>query len=157
VRDWWQYPELRWVNRLDWVPLVALAAAVWGLGAYLEHAAPQLGTNGPQMFVWGWLISTIVLYHTTYTINSVAHQLGTQRFSTDDDSRNNFWLAILTLGEGWHNNHHHYPGSARQGFYWWEIDLSFYLLKLMSWCGLIWDLKPVPDRIRRARRVQAAT
>ena len=83
-----------------------------------------------------WLISTVVLYHATYTINSLSHQLGSRRFDTSDDSRNNWLLAILTFGEGWHNNHHHYPAAARQGFYWWEIDLTYYGLRLLALIGL---------------------
>src|SRR5581483_3885902 len=81
--------------------------------------------------------------------NSLAHCIGRRRYATTDDSRNSFVLALLTLGEGWHNNHHHYPASARQGFYWWEIDVSYYLLVFLSWTGLIWDLKPVPERVLR--------
>jgi stearoyl-CoA desaturase (delta-9 desaturase) len=104
------------------------------------------------MLVWGFVISTIVVYHVTYTINSVAHQVGSQRYDTGDDSRNNFFLAILTLGEGWHNNHHYYPASARQGFRWWEVDLTFYGLRVLSWVGLIWDLRPVPAHVVAGRR-----
>ena len=83
------------------------------------------------MLVWGFFVSTVVLYHATFTINSLAHRFGTRRYATRDDSRNNCWLALLTFGEGWHNNHHHYPASARQGFYWWEIDLTYYGLRLL--------------------------
>ena len=146
VGDWYRYPELRLINRLDWVPLVLLGVATFLFGSFLASYYPSLGTNGPQMLVWGFFISTVVLYHATYTINSLAHRFGHRRFKTSDDSRNNFALAILTLGEGWHNNHHHYPASARQGFYWWEIDITYYVLKAMSWTGLIWSLKPVSER-----------
>ena len=97
--------------------------------------------------LWGFIISTVALYHVTFAINSLAHTYGTRRYATDDDSRNNLWLALLTFGEGWHNNHHFYPNSARQGFRWWEIDISYYLLVAMSWLGLIWDLKPVPAHV----------
>jgi stearoyl-CoA desaturase (delta-9 desaturase) len=105
------------------------------------------------MLVWGFLISTIVLYHATYTINSIAHQYGSQRYDTGDDSRNNFWLALLTLGEGWHNNHHHFPAAARQGFFWWEIDMTYYGLVGLSWVGLIRDLRPVSERALHDRRL----
>ncbi len=105
------------------------------------------------MLVWGFVISTVICYHATYTINSLAHRWGSRRFETGDDSRNNLWLALLTLGEGWHNNHHHYPAAARQGFYWWEIDLTYYGLVVLKWCGLIWDLKPVPEHALRRNRV----
>ncbi len=108
----------------------------------------DLHTTGWQMLVWGFFISTVLVYHGTYTINSLSHVFGRQRYKTGDASRNNPWLAIITLGEGWHNNHHHYPASVRQGFYWWEFDITFYLLKLMSFFGVIWDLKPVPAAVR---------
>ncbi len=143
VRDWLRYPELRWLNRFDWVPLLLLAIGLFVLGALLQRYAPALGTDGWQMLVWGFFVSTIMLYHFTYTINSLAHTVGKQRFATGDDSRNNFFLALLTLGEGWHNNHHHYPASARQGFYWWEIDVTYYGLLLLKSLGLIRDLRPV--------------
>lgn len=96
------------------------------------------------MLVWGYFISTVVLIHATLSINSLAHRWGKQRYQTGDESRNNIVLALFTMGEGWHNNHHHYPVSARQGFYWWEIDISFYILKLMEKMRLVWDVKTVP-------------
>ncbi len=148
VRDLLQFPELRWLDRFDILVPVALAVALFGLGMLLEHVAPSLGTNGWQMLVWGFFVSTVACYHGTYTINSLSHVFGSQRYQTGDASRNNWLLALITLGEGWHNNHHHYPSSTRQGFYWWEIDITFYLLKLMSWLGIIWDLKPVPVSAR---------
>jgi len=147
ARDWLRYPELVWVEKLDWLPFIALAGACWGLGAWLESAAPSLATSGPQMLVWGFFISTVMLYHATYTINSLAHRFGTRRYDTRDDSRNNAWLALITLGEGWHNNHHRFPAAARQGFFWWEIDLSFLGLRLMSMFGLVHDLRPVPAHV----------
>ncbi|MHC4217605.1 MAG: acyl-CoA desaturase [Planctomycetota bacterium] len=147
VRDWSRFPELRFIDRFDWFVPVLLAVGLFGLGELLARVAPSLGTNGWQLLIWGFFVSTVVLYHATYTINSLAHRFGHQRFETDDDSRNSFWLALITLGEGWHNNHHHYPASARQGFYWWEVDLTYYALKVLAWCGLIWDLRPVPARV----------
>ena len=144
IPDLAKYPELRWLDRFDLVVPVALAAALFGLGALLERVAPQLGTSAGQMLVWGFFISTTVLFHATVTINSLAHRFGKRRFETRDDSRNNLWLALITFGEGWHNNHHFFPGSARQGFRWWEIDLTYYGLRLMALFGLVRDLKPVP-------------
>ena len=138
------YPELRWLDRYDTVVPVLLAAALFGIGMLLERLAPGLGTNGPQLLVWGFFISTVVLFHATVTINSLAHRFGRRRFDTRDDSRNNLWLALLTFGEGWHNNHHFFPGTARQGFRWWEIDLTWYGLRLLALVGLVRDLKPVP-------------
>ena len=145
---------LQLLDRFDILVPVALAVALFALGWALETWAPSLGTDRWQMLVWGFFVSTVVCYHATYTINSLSHVYGRRRYDTGDDSRNNFWLALLTFGEGWHNNHHHYPMSARQGFYWWEIDLTYYGLRLLAALGVIWDLKPVPAAIRDgARRV----
>ncbi len=147
VRDWSRFAELRFINRFDWISPALLAVALYGIGEFLRVAAPGLGTNGWQMFVWAFVISTVAVYHATYTINSLAHTIGTQPYDTGDDSRNSFLLAILTLGEGWHNNHHYYPASARQGFRWWQVDLTYYGLKLLEKLGLIWDLRAAPDRV----------
>jgi len=144
VPDLAKYPELRWLDRFDIAVPAALAVAMYALGALLQNVAPQLGTSGGQMLVWGFFVSTIVLFHATVTINSLAHRYGKRRFATKDDSRNNLWLALLTFGEGWHNNHHFFPGSSRQGFRWWEVDLTWYGLKLMAALGLVRGLKPVP-------------
>lgn len=152
IRDFSHYPELRLLDRFDFLAPALAMLVLYGLGALLEAYRPELGANGWQMLVWGFVVSTIVLYHATFTINSLAHRFGSRRYATRDDSRNNAWLALLTFGEGWHNNHHHFAGSARQGFYWWEIDLTWYGLKIMNWLGLIWDMKPVSAHIRSARR-----
>jgi stearoyl-CoA desaturase (Delta-9 desaturase) len=148
VKDLLKYPELRFLDRFDVIVPTVLGVAVFLLGVLLKHVAPGLGTSGWQMLIWGFFISTVALYHGTYTINSLSHVFGRQRYRTGDTSRNNLLLAILTLGEGWHNNHHHYPATARQGFYWWEIDVTFYLLKILSFFGLIWDVRPVPAAMR---------
>jgi stearoyl-CoA desaturase (delta-9 desaturase) len=153
VPDLARYPELRWLDRYDIAMPVVLAAAMYSLGALLHHSAPALHTDSAQMLVWGFFISTVVLFHATVTINSLAHRWGTRRFPTRDDSRNNLWLALLTFGEGWHNNHHSFPGTARQGFLWWEIDLTWYGLRLMAALGLVRQLKPLPARVlARAQR-----
>jgi stearoyl-CoA desaturase (Delta-9 desaturase) len=151
IPDLARFPELRWLDRFDVAAPLALAVVLYGLGSWLEAARPELGTSGAQLLVWGFCISTVVLFHATVTINSLAHRFGTRSFETSDASRNNFWLALLTFGEGWHNNHHFYPGSARQGFRWWEVDLTYYALRLMQLCGLVQGLKPVPARVRAAR------
>jgi stearoyl-CoA desaturase (delta-9 desaturase) len=127
---------------------------LFAAGEWLASAAPALGTNGWQLLVWGFCISTVVLWHATFTINSLAHRFGRRRYETRDDSRNNAWLALITLGEGWHNNHHRYPASARQGFYWWELDLSWYGLSLLAWLGIVEGLRPVPAAIRESHRVR---
>jgi stearoyl-CoA desaturase (delta-9 desaturase) len=153
VPDLKTFAELRWLDRFDTAIPVVLAVLLYGLGVLLHHVEPQWGTTGGQMLVWGFFISTVVLFHATVTINSLAHRFGRRRFDTGDDSRNNLWLALLTFGEGWHNNHHFYPGSARQGFRWWEVDLTWYGLKLLAALGLVWELKPVPAWVAaKARR-----
>lgn len=156
VKDWLKFPELRWLDRYDFAAPALLAVSMYALGAALAAYAPGLGTDGPQMLVWGFVVSTVTLYHVTFSINSLAHKFGSRPYETNDDSRNNFWLALLTFGEGWHNNHHHFPNSARQGFRWWEIDLSYYGLVLMSCFGLVWDLKPAPARVVNDRVAQDA-
>ncbi len=152
VKDWLKYPELRLLEKLDWVPFLLLAAGCYATGWFLESRYPGLGTNGAQMLVWGFFVSTVVLYHATYSINSIAHRYGRRPFPTRDQSRNNFWLALFTLGEGWHNNHHYYPASARQGFRWWQIDISYVGLRLLASVGLITDLRPVPRAVLAAAR-----
>jgi len=140
VRDLMRYPELRLLDRYDILVPVALAVAL-------------LLAGGAQMLIWGFFISTVALYHGTFTINSLAHHWGSRRYATTDNSRNNFWLALITFGEGWHNNHHHFPASVRQGFYWWEIDLTYYVLRGLAAIGLVWDLRPVPLARREAWRI----
>jgi stearoyl-CoA desaturase (delta-9 desaturase) len=144
VKDWLRFPELRFLDRFEYIVPLLLALGMYGLGEALAAFAPGLGTGGWQMLVWGFLLSTLCLYHVTYSVNSIAHLFGSRRFATRDDSRNNLWVALFTFGEGWHNNHHRYPASARQGFVWWEIDITYYLLLLLSKLGLVWGLKPVP-------------
>jgi stearoyl-CoA desaturase (delta-9 desaturase) len=141
VRDWARYPELCWLDRYHWVPGILLGVACFLIG----------GWSG---LVWGFLISTILVYHATFTINSLSHLFGKRRYNTPDDSRNNFWLALITLGEGWHNNHHHYQSSANQGFFWWEIDISYYLLRLLGLCGLVWDIRKPGEKAIKFRLVQ---
>ncbi len=153
VRDLARYPELRFLDRFDVIAPIGLAALLYFGGDALAAHRPDLGTSGAQLLIWGFFVSTVVLYHATFTVNSLAHTFGRRRYATSDRSRNNWMLALLTFGEGWHNNHHHFPGSVRQGFYWWEIDLTYYVLRALAACGLIWDLKTVPARIRDARRV----
>ena len=156
VRDWMRYPELRLLEKLDWLPFVLLGAGCYALGAYLETRHPELGTSGAQMLVVGFLLSTVVLYHATYSINSIAHRFGRRPFPTGDESRNNFWLALVTLGEGWHNNHHYYPASARQGFRWWEVDITYYGLRLLAALRLVENLRPVPGHVLESGRGRQA-
>lgn len=151
VKDLLRYPELRLLDRFDILVPVAFAVTLYVVGMILGHHFPSLGTSGAQMLVWGFFISTVVCYHATYTINSLSHVFGWRRYDTGDDSRNNPLLALLTFGEGWHNNHHHYPSSVRQGFYWWELDLTYYCLRVLAALGIIWDLKSIPASVRASR------
>ncbi|UKE68489.1 acyl-CoA desaturase [Xanthomonas cerealis pv. cerealis] len=151
IPDLRRFPELRFLDRFDLLLPVLLAVALFLLGGWLQRQHPQFGTDGPQLLVWGFFVSTVALFHATFTINSLAHRFGSRRFDTRDDSRNNPWLALLTFGEGWHNNHHFFPGAARQGFRWWEIDLTWYGLKALSWTGLISQLRPLPAELVRAQ------
>lgn len=137
VPDLARYAELRFLDRFDVLVPTLLAVALFVAGGW-------------QWLVWGFFVSTVVLFHCTCFINSLAHQLGTQRYETGDDSRNSFLLALICFGEGWHNNHHKYPGSARQGFFWWEIDITYYGLVLLEKVGLISDLRPPPRRVYEA-------
>lgn len=147
IPDFAKYPELRFLNDYHMIPPIVMAGAIYGLGALLARYAPGLHTNGLQMFVWGFVLSTILLYHATFCINSLAHVAGSRRFNTRDHSRNNVWLAIMAMGEGWHNNHHRCPYSERQGFYWWEVDFTHYILRGMSYLGLVWNLQRPPQHI----------
>ncbi len=147
IRDFARFPELVWLDRFDFAVPLLLAVFLYALGDALNAWAPGLRTSGLQMLVWGGVISTVAVYHVTYSINSFAHWFGSRRFPTDDFSRNNWLLALITFGEGWHNNHHHYPNAARQGFYWWELDISYSILVALSWFGIVWDLHPVPAHV----------
>jgi stearoyl-CoA desaturase (delta-9 desaturase) len=135
IPDLRKYPELRWLNRWHLVPPTALAVLLALVG-------------GPSALIWGFFVSTVVLWHCTFFINSLAHVFGKRRYPTTDTSRNSFLLALLTLGEGWHNNHHYYMTTANQGWFWWELDVSYYLLRLLSAFGLVWDLATPPRKIR---------
>lgn len=139
IADFARYPELRWLHRYPHVPSALLALLCLAIAGW-----PGLAVG----FFW----STVLVYHGTFCINSLAHVRGTKRYVTGDDSRNNWLLAVTTMGEGWHNNHHAYQSSARQGFRWWELDLTFYILKALSWAGLVWDLKSPPAAVRRNER-----
>ena len=150
VKELAKFPELRFLDRFDVIIPIALAATIYALGELLAYAHPQLNTNGFQLFTWGFVLSTVLLYHGTFCVNSLAHVWGKRRYATRDHSRNNAFIALITLGEGWHNNHHHFPGSASQGFYWWEIDFTYYGLKVLAALGIIWDLKTVPIAIKNA-------
>jgi stearoyl-CoA desaturase (delta-9 desaturase) len=140
IADFAKYPELVWLNKYHLVPGVAMAVLLFAIG-------------GLPWLVWGFFLSTTLLWHGTFVINSLTHVFGRRRYATTDDSRNSFLLALITLGEGWHNNHHYYKSSTRQGFYWWEIDISFYVLKALSWVGVVDGIKEPPRHIMEANRI----
>jgi stearoyl-CoA desaturase (delta-9 desaturase) len=149
VPDLAALPELRWLDRLDILAPLALLTGLGVAGQLLAIHAPELGTSAAQMMVWGFCISTTLLFHVVSSVNSLAHLIGRRPYPTRDHSANSFWLALLTLGEGWHNNHHWCPGAVRQGFRWWEVDLSFYALWTMERLRLV-RLRPLPARVRSA-------
>ncbi|MDC0182598.1 acyl-CoA desaturase [Nitrosomonadales bacterium] len=155
VKELSRFPELRLIDRFDIVIPILTCIGLFYTGEYLNNSYPNLDTNGLQLLSWGFVLSTILLYHSTFLVNSVAHLWGKKRYNTKDSSRNNFIVAILTFGEGWHNNHHHYPGSASQGFYWWEIDITYYLLKLLNVIGIIWGIRTVSSNIRESNKIKS--
>lgn len=137
VKDLSRFPELVLVDRFHHLFPVAL-----GAGLFLAGGWPAL--------LWGLFVSTAVLWHATFAINSLAHVLGRRRYATGEGSRNSAVLALITLGEGWHNNHHFFPGSARQGFFWWELDVSYLVLRALAAVGIVRDLRAPPERVRLA-------
>ncbi len=135
IKDYARFPELVWLNKWHALPGLLLAVALYLLGGF-------------SLLVWGFFVSTTLLYHGTFTINSLSHVFGKRRYKTTDTSRNNWLLALITLGEGWHNNHHYYQNTANQGWFWWEVDLSYYSLKALSWVGLVKDLRTPSEQVK---------
>lgn len=142
IKDFARYPELRFLDRHDWIAPWALGVACWVIA----------GWSG---LVVGFFLSTVLLWHCTFTVNSLAHVFGRRRYDTPDTSRNSLLIALLTGGEGWHNNHHHYQSAARQGFFWWEIDVTYYALRLLRCVGIVHDLREPPSRVREPRPTAA--
>jgi stearoyl-CoA desaturase (delta-9 desaturase) len=142
VKDLAKYPELRWLDTYWMVPAIAAGTLTFLAGGFFA-------------LIWGFAVCQVLCWHGTFTINSLSHLWGGRRYETDDDSRNNLVLALITMGEGWHNNHHHYQVSTRQGFKWWEIDCTYYILRALAAVGLIWDLHGVPDHIVDEPEVEA--
>jgi len=136
IADFTRYPELMWLHRFELLPAVVLAAVCFAIAGW------------PGLVV-GFFWSTVFVYHATFCINSLAHVHGSKRYVTADDSRNNWLLALFTMGEGWHNNHHAYQSSVRQGFRWWEVDATYYILRALAWLGIVWDLKMPPEQVLR--------
>ena len=165
IQDYAKYPELRWLNKNHLVPPMTLLFLLFIIGGFVNDtptvlADVQVGgwhlTGALSSILIGFAVSTAVLYNGNFSINSIMHKFGKARYKTGDESKNNFLLALLTNGEGWHNNHHYYQVSARNGFFWWEIDVTFYVLKIFSWLGLVWDLKGVPDHVKNSSSMEEA-
>ncbi len=144
IKDFARYPELVFLNKTHLLYPIA-----YGVISYL--------IGGSFGLVWGFFVPTVFLWHGTFTINSLSHVWGSRRYETTDTSRNNFVLALITLGEGWHNNHHHYQASCKQGFRWYEIDITYYILRALAAVGLIWDIKTAPAHVIENRPNDKAT
>lgn len=163
IKDFAKYPELIWLNKYHLIPPFTLLLGVFFLGGYMNATSAGVDVTlfsvmsyGLSSLIVGFFLSTVILFHGTFSINSLMHMFGKKRYESNDESKNNLVLALITLGEGWHNNHHYFQSSVRQGFYWWEIDITFYILKFFSWFGLVWDLKPVPKHIKDSRTKEEA-
>ncbi len=139
IKDFQKYPELALLEKWERFPPFVLAVLVWAVA----------GWSG---LIVGFFVSTVLLFHGTFTINSLSHVFGKQPYVTGDHSRNNLFLAIITLGEGWHNNHHHFPSSTAQGFHWWQIDVTYYILKALSIFRIVWDLRLPPAHVVEGNR-----
>ena len=139
IKDFEKYPELVWLEKRERFPPFVLAVLVWVVA----------GWSG---LIVGFFLSTVLLFHGTFTINSLSHVFGSQPYVTGDHSRNNLLLAIITLGEGWHNNHHHFPSATPQGFHWWQIDVTYYILKVLSIFRIVWDLRLPPAHVVEGKR-----
>ncbi len=128
IKDLCKYPELKFIDQYDVIPPILLCVALYLIGGW-------------AYVIWGYFISTVLVYHVTFSVNSICHKIGKQKFDTKDQSRNNWLIALLTFGEGWHNNHHYCPSSARQGRTFWQIDISYQILRILAKLGLVWDLR----------------
>ena len=147
VADLARFAELRALDRLYYLPALAWGLICAGLGALVSAVAPELGPRAAQFFVYGFLLRTVLVWHVTFAVNSVAHVVGWRRYETPDTSRNWLPLALISFGEGWHNNHHRFPTSARNGFFPGEVDASYALLRVLEALGLVWELRPVPAHV----------
>jgi stearoyl-CoA desaturase (Delta-9 desaturase) len=155
IKDWKDHKELHWLNRYHWVPAVILAVAVYFVGNKVNGAGWFDWSAGISTLLIGFFLSTVLLFHGTFTINSLMHKIGGKRYKTGDESRNSLVLALVTLGEGWHNNHHYYQSATRQGFYWWEIDITYYIIRTLGVFGIVWDIRGVPEKVKESNKVNA--
>ena len=147
IKDFSRFPELMWLNRHPFFPALLFAGLLLLTGTLAQLYFPDWNVTGLQLLVYGFFLSTVAVYHVTFSINSVAHRFGKRRYEVEDDSVNNWLLALLANGEGWHNNHHRYSVCTRQGFKWWQIDMSYLILRLLQWCGIVWEIREPPRSI----------
>jgi len=159
VPDLAKFPELVFLNKHQKLTAFSFLGLLMAVGYAMEKLRPEWNASMLQIVVWGFFVSTIVLHHATFLVNSAAHVWGSRRFETKDESKNNVVVAFLTMGEGWHNNHHRFPSSERQGIYWWEFDMTHMVLTVLSWFGIVWDLRKPPkevyDEARNTKAVSA--
>lgn len=148
-----KHKELYWLNKYHFVPPVVLALAVYLVGNKVNGTGFFDWGAGVSTLLIGFFLSTIILFHGTFTINSLMHKIGKQRYKTGDESRNSLVLALVTLGEGWHNNHHYYQSAAQQGFYWWEIDITYYIIRTLGALGIVWDIRGVPVKVKESNKL----
>lgn len=156
IKDFAKFKELRWLNNHSWVPFVTLGIAVFFIGAKVNGGSWLDLNAGLSTLLIGFFLSTVILFHGTFSINSIMHYFGSKRYESGDESKNNLILALVTLGEGWHNNHHYYQSSMKNGFFWWEIDITGYIVQLLGLVGLVWDIQKVPDHIKYSKNLEDA-
>jgi stearoyl-CoA desaturase (delta-9 desaturase) len=153
VKDWLKYPELVFLDRFALLVPIITGIGIYFIGVGTQILFPQFQTNGMQLLIWGLFVSTICCSHATFSINSIDHIWGTRRYDEPNTSRNNALMAFLTLGEGWHNNHHHYAVTAKAGFYWYEYDFTYYYLVILSWFGIVKNLRPISKQKREENKI----
>ncbi len=156
IADFGKFPELVFLDKYFWIPTVVYALVMFFAGGLIgESVHKSFLIAGLSSLTWGYLVVLLCQYQASYCVNSLAHVYGSKRFDTGDESRNNLWLAIITLGEGWHNNHHYCKSSCRQGYKWWEIDMTFYILTMFSWIGIVKDIRPFRTENNKSVVVEA--
>jgi stearoyl-CoA desaturase (Delta-9 desaturase) len=147
VADLERLAEMRLLEKYYYVVVIAYGLVMYAAGEIWQRVDPAAGVTGAQLLVWGSIVSTVFAYHAIWSANSIGHRFGSRRFPTRDDSRNNWLVSLITLGDGWHHNHHYCPYSARHGFRWWEIDVNYWILRVLEALGLVWGLKLPPKRV----------
>lgn len=141
VKPFLKFPEIVFLDRYHYLGTTGLIISLALLGTFLSTHHPELGTSALQLVSWGFILSTLLILHGACLVNSVAHLYGYRRFRTTDNSHNVWWLFPLTLGDNWHNNHHHTPRSASFSYAWWEVDIIYLCILLLEKSGLVWNVK----------------